>query len=243
MANYILQWLEKSFQVSPDQILTYSGLNASHSFNTEEKKNGKDMPKTKEIGPAIGSMSFNVPLSMLQNNDVKTEYEWWRDECEKGTCSYIYIGGYKFGNYEWRLNRVDLSDLVTVNDGSVWKSCKLAIGFEEFYVKTRKTKAERKAARLLKKMRKALNKAQNAKNEKAQKKAANQAAKYQKLYDDQKVKVAQEKAERAERMSKADDFKQEFYKAYQDYNTLEKPEYKEMLRKFKEQQKLIKQGA
>lgn len=187
-------WLEKTFHVTKDEILTYSGLNTSHSFTTEEKKNGKKMPKTKEVSAGIGTLSFNLSLSVLQGNNVKEEHDWWVAECEKGTYSYIYMGGQKFGNYKWRIKQVDMSDLVTINDGSIWKSCTLSIGFEEYFEQVKKTKAEKKAEKLQKKMRKAMDKAQSAKNEKARAKAAAKAADYQKKFEEQKAKVAEEKA-------------------------------------------------
>jgi hypothetical protein len=164
MAGILFKFHEKTFTVDQKQIMTYSQLSASHSFNTEEKKNGKNMPKTKEIGPGIGSLSFNLDLSMFKGNDVKAEHDWWVNECEKGSYSYIFMGGYQFGNYKWRVNRVDVSDLVTLNDGNTWKSCTLSIGFEEYYVKVKQTKAEKKAARLQKKMRKAMEKADKSIN-------------------------------------------------------------------------------
>jgi len=163
--SYTLSWKSKNFEVSAEQILTYTGFNASHSFQTEEKKNGKNMPKTKEIAPGIGSLSFDISLSMLQGNDVKSEYNWWTEKCEAGEYSEIYMGGDKFGNYKWRVTRVDIRDLVTIDNGEVWKSCTLSIGFEEYYIKVQLTKAEKKAKKLQKKAEKQLEKALSAKNE------------------------------------------------------------------------------
>jgi hypothetical protein len=230
--TFTFMWLEKTFQVTQDEILTYANLSTSHGYNTEEKKNGKKMPKTKDVGPTIGSLSFTLPLSALQGNDVKAEHDWWVSECEKGTYSYIYMGGAKFGNYKWRVNKVDMNDLVTINNGTLWKSCTLSIGFEEYYVKVKKTKAEKKAERLLKKMRRALDKSMNAKNERARAKAAAQAAKLKTQYEEQKVIAAKERAEQTKKNAQAVQLFGQYYDAL---NAGE--DYKLLLRKIKEEMK------
>ena len=225
-------WMEKTFQVTNREILTYNGLSASHSYNTEEKKNGKKMPKTKDVGPGIGTLNFSVKLSALQGNNVQDEHDWWVAECEKGTYSYIYMGGSKFGNYKWRIKQVDVSDLVTINDGTTWKSCTLSISFEEYYVKVKKTKAEKKAERLQKKMRKQMEKAQNAKSEKARAKAAAKAANLKVQYEEQKVKAAEAKAQQAQNVAQANTMIGTYYDALkggEDYKLLQrkiKEEYK-----------------
>ena len=230
--GYIFKWLEKTFQVSESEILTYSGLNASHTYNTKEKKNGKKMPKSKDVGPGIGKLNFSVALSALQGNDVKEEHDWWVAECEKGTYSYIYMGGSKFGNYKWRIKQVDVKDLVTINDGTLWKSCTLSISFEEYYVKVRKTKAEKRAARLQKKMRRQMEKAETAKSDKARAKAALKAANYKSQYEAQKVIVAKEKAKKAENAAKAVSMINSYYDQIQGGAA-----YKLLLRKLREELK------
>ena len=197
----IFKWFEKSFIVSDDEILTYNSLSASHSYNTEEKQNGKNMPKTKEIGPGIGTMNISVKLSVLTGNDVKGEHDWWVNECEKGSYSYIYMGGECFGNYKWRIKQVDISDLVTINDGELWKSCTLSISFEEYYVKVKKTKAEKKADKLQKKMRKQMEKAENAKSDSAQAKALEKTKKFADQFKTQSVEAAKAKAEKAKKIT------------------------------------------
>lgn len=230
--TFTFMWLEKTFQVTQDEILTYSDLGTSHTYKTEEKKNGKKMPKTKEVGPGIGTLSFNLKLSALTGNDVKAEHDWWVAECEKGTYSYIYMGGAKFGNYKWRVTQVNMQNLVTINNGTLWKSCDLAIGFEEYYVKVKKTKAERKAERLQKKMRRAMEKSMNAKNERARAKYAAQAAKYRTEYEAQKVIAAKERAEQERKNAQS---VQMFYTFYDQLNAGE--DYKLLQRKIKEQYK------
>lgn len=230
--TYIFMWLEKTFHVTNSEVLTYNGLSASHSYNTEEKKNGKKMPKTKDVGPGIGTLNFSVKLSALQGNDVKEEHDWWVAECEKGTYSYIYMGGSKFGKYKWRIKQVDVADLVTINDGSLWKSCTLSISFEEYYVKVKLSKAEKKAARLQKKMRKAMEKAQNAKNEKARAKAAAKAANLKTQYEEQKVKAAEDRAKQAANVAQANTMIGTYYDALKGGET-----YKNLQRKIKEEYK------
>jgi len=200
----IFKWFEKIFFVSNDQILTYNSLSASHSYNTEEKKNGKKMPKTKDIGPGIGTMNISVKLSALTGNDVKGEHDWWVKECGKGSYSYIYMGGERFGDYKWRIKQVDISDLVTINDGELWKSCTLSISFEEYYVKVKKTKAEKKADKLQKKMRKQMEKAENAKNEQARTKALEKTKKLAEQFTAQSVEAAKARAEQAKIITQVD---------------------------------------
>ncbi len=193
----IFKWFEKIFYVSDSEILTYSGMSASHSYNTEEKKNGKKMPKTKDVGPGIGTMNFSMKLSVLKGNDVKAEHDWWVAECEKGSYSYIYMGSTKFGKYKWRIKQVDISDLVTINDGTLWKSCTLSVSFEEYYVKAKMTKAEKRAAKLQKKLRKQIEKAENAKNEAARTKALSKVETLATQYVEAKVKAAEAAADAA----------------------------------------------
>ena len=209
----IFKWLEKSFEVSNKQILTYNSLSASHSFQTEEKKNGKNMPKTKEVAPGIGSLNITVKLSATYGNNVKNEHDWWVNECEKGTYSFIYMSGVQFGNYKWRIKQVDVSDLLTseivvkndrgeiTSSDILWKSCTLSIGFEEYYVKVKLTKAEKKAAKLQKKMRKQMAKAENAKNEKAREKALQKAETLAVQFKEQETAAAVAISERAKTLA------------------------------------------
>ena len=198
MAFFIFSWASKTFRVSDKEILTYNGLSASHSYNTEEKKNGKKMPKTKDVGPGIGTLNFSIYLSALQGNDVKAEHDWWIEKCEEGEYSYILMGAEKFGRYKWRIKQVDVNDLITINEGTLWKSCKLSISFEEYYIKVKKTKAQRKAEKLQKKIEKSMEKALNANNEKAIAKAEKQAEKARAQYEANKQKVAEEVAKQAQ---------------------------------------------
>lgn len=201
----IFKWKDKTLFVTNEQIYTYNSLNSSHSYNTEEKKNGKEMPKTKDVGPGIGTLSINVKLSALTGNDVKTEHDDWVERCEKGLYDYIFMGGMQFGNYKWRIKQVDVSDLVTINDGETWKSCTLSISFEEYYVKVKKTKAQKKAEKLQKKMWKQLQKAENSTKEKARTKALEKAKTLATQFIEAKTQAAAEMAERAKIVASIDD--------------------------------------
>ena len=203
--TYIFKWHEKAFRVCASEILTYNGFSASHSFITEEKKNGKNIPKTKEVSPGIGTASFSIDLSRNQGNNVKAEHDWWVDECEKGTYSFMYMGGTQFGKYKWRVKQVDVSDLVTFADGDTWKSCKLSISFEEYYVKVKLTKEEKKANKLQKKLRKAIEKAENAKNDKARDKAMAKAETLAAQFKEAKEKAAEKRAEKAKVIKETDE--------------------------------------
>lgn len=201
----IFKWKDKTLFVTNEQIYTYNSLSASHSYNTEEKKNGKKMPKTKDVGPGIGTLSINVKLSALTGNDVKAEHDSWVERCEKGLYAYIFMGGTQFGNYKWRIKQVDVSDLVTINDGETWKSCTLSISFEEYYVKVKKTKAQKKAEKLQKKMWKQLEKAENSTKEKARTKALEKAKTLAAQFVEAKTQAAAEMAERAKIVTSIDD--------------------------------------
>mgnify|MGYP002622301409 CR=1 FL=1 len=188
----ILAWNDKELDVTGGQIYTFSGWNASSSFKTEEKKNGKKMPKSKAVSPGQGKVSFDVTLSYMMGIDVRAEYGWWRDECNKGTESLMYFGYQQYGSYKWRLIGVDQSGLETMRDGS-WMKCRMSLTFEESFYKVKLSKLERKAQKLAKKVERQTKKAINAKSEAARQKAIQKAAAAQKELLELQKKIAEEK--------------------------------------------------
>ena len=185
----ILIWADKELEVSGDKIYTFSGWSSSSAFRTEEKKNGKKMPKSQAVSPDRGSVSFSIMLSQQVGLDVKAEYEWWREECNKGTESLLYLGEEQFGTFKWRLTGVDQSDLITLKDGT-WVKCKMSLKFEESWYKVKLTKLQKKAKRLAKKLERQTKKVLKAKNEAAKEKAAQKAAKIKKQAEEAQAAAA-----------------------------------------------------
>lgn len=171
----IIAWNYKELNVSDEQIYSFSNWSASTTYKTEEKKNGKDMPKSTPVSPGRGKVSFDVQLSYRMGIRVEEEYYWWRDECMKGTESLLYFSYRQYGPYKWRLVGVDQADLKTLGNGS-WISCRMTLTFEESYYKAKLTKLERKAKRLAKKLERQTNRAIRAKSDKAREKAIARAA-------------------------------------------------------------------
>lgn len=192
-ARDILMWNDKTFHVSADEVLTFKEFSSSSSYSTEQADNGSKMPKSKDKNPNIGSVKFTINLSAMQGNDCKAEYNWWRDECNKGTYSNLYLGMGQFGDYKWRLTKVDLNNLVTLKDGA-WKSCSISVSFEEYWVKIKKTKLEKKAEKLAKKLAKQIKKAQNSKSKKAREQAALKAADLTRQLQATNKEIAEKKA-------------------------------------------------
>lgn len=211
----ILNWNDKLFSVSSDEIMTFANWASSSSYSTEEKANGKGMAKTQLVAPGIGTITFTIMLRQSLGHDVKAEYDWWRTQCNKGTASYMFLGAHQYGEYKWLLTKVDQINLITFKDGS-WKSCDLTITFEEFFVKVKQTKLQKKATKLAKQLEKAISKAISAKNEKAREKAAKQAAKLQKQYEDAQVAAAKEAAELYKAQVEAEKAVEEAMKRYYD---------------------------
>lgn len=193
MSDKVLQWNNKTLEISGNKIYSFSGWSSSSSYETDETANGKNMPKNTAKNPGVGQVSFSIYLHHGMGIDVKTEYEWWRKECNKGTESLIYIGDEQFGEYKWRLTGVSQSDLKVIGNG-IWKSCQMQLSFAESYVKVKKTKLEKKAAKLAKKLEKAIKKAEKAKTKKALQSAAKKAAKLKKQMEAAQVKAAEQKA-------------------------------------------------
>ena len=193
MSDKVLQWNNKTLEITGKKIYSFTGWSSSSSFETDETANGKNMPKNTAKNPGIGQVSFNIYLHQGMGIDVKTEYDWWRKECNKGTESLLYIGDEQFGDYKWRLTGVSQSDLQVIGNG-VWKSCQMSLSFAESYVKVKKTKLEKKAAKLAKKLAKAIKKAEKAKSKKALAAAAKKAAKLKKQMEAAQIKAAEQKA-------------------------------------------------
>jgi len=191
----VLLWNDKELEVSGDKIYTFSGWSATSSYKTEEKENGKKMPKSKALSPGMGSISFDVTLSWQMGVDVKDEYEWWRTQCNEGTQSLLYLGEQQFGAYKWRLTGVNQTGLITLKDGT-WKQCKMNLSFEESWYKVRLTRLERKAKRLAKRLARQTKKVENAKTEAAKEKAAAKAAKTKKEAEEAAAAAAKEKADK-----------------------------------------------
>lgn len=171
----VLAWNDRELEVAGDKVYTFTGWSSSSSFKTEEKKNGKKMPKSEAVSPGRGSVSFEVALSYALGVDVEGEYLWWRDECMKGTESLMYFGYKQFGSYKWRLVGVDQSELRTLRDG-LWISCRMTLTFEESYCKVRLSKLEKRAKKLAKKLERLTKRAINAKSQAARDKLIQKAA-------------------------------------------------------------------
>lgn len=138
------QFDKKQFYIGANDLNTFSAFSVTSSIETEDKKNGEKMPvaTTKNIG--VGEMSISIPLNEVYTDNsadknvskktittVRSEYEWWRNACNKGLTSYFYIGKKQVGNNRWKVVGCSLSDLIVNRDGT-WRKCKVDITFKEY---------------------------------------------------------------------------------------------------------------
>ena len=138
------QFDKKQFYIGPNDMNTFSSFSSSSSLETEEKRNGQKMPvaTTKNVG--VGEMSITIPLHEIYSDNtadknvskktkttVRSEYEWWRNACEKGLTSYFYIGKKQFGKYRWKVAGCSIAELVVNLDGT-WRKCKVNVSFKEY---------------------------------------------------------------------------------------------------------------
>ena len=212
----ILSWADKVMTVSSEEILTFNNWRASSSYETQQGSGSKSkMPKTTEVSPGIGSISFSIGLNQALGNDVKAEYEWWRQQCNAGTVSLMYLGSQQFGNYKWRIVKVDQDNLICAGDG-MWMSCDLSLTFEEYYVVTKKTKEQKQAEKLRKQMEKLAKLAVNAKNEKQREKYAKRAAAMKRKYEAALVEAARKEAEKIKAQKEAEEKTEKLIARYYD---------------------------
>lgn len=218
----IFNWNDKLFSVNTDKIYTFNNWSSTSAYKTQtedsassgkgkksattlskkikanKKKKDKGgntiMPTSTEAGPELGKVSFEVYLDYRLGVNVLDEYKWWRDQCNLGTVSLMYLGTKQFGDYNWRIVGAEISDVKTSRNGN-WLTGTMKLDFEEYYEKQKYSKDEKKATKLQQKIEKQMLKAMTAKNTKKADKAAQKAAKYMTQLDALNTKIATQKAE------------------------------------------------
>ena len=138
------QFHTKQFYIGQNDLNTFSSFSSSSSLETEDKENGQNMPVATNKHIGVGDMSITIPLNEVYSDNtanknvskkmktsVRSEYEWWRDACQKGLTSYFYIGKKQFGGNRWKVVGCSISDLVVNANGS-WRKCKVTVSFKEY---------------------------------------------------------------------------------------------------------------
>lgn len=127
----IASYQKKVFNVSNNSRYTFDSLEWSGTLETEAQDKIKQKPSTYIKGEGLGSMSFDIPLRIGANLDVRAEIEAWEAIKAKGAADYFILGTKPLGKTKWLLKSVAVSDTEIDGKGRMLKAS-LKLSFDEY---------------------------------------------------------------------------------------------------------------
>ena len=112
------RWNGHFFEVSPDVIRGFTGLQIKGSSETEDKTKDKQKYVTrKNSKPA--EVSITVNLNRMVNVDVRSETMSFVEEALSGATDYFYVGSKKLVNCKLMLTDVQVKE-INIISGDQW---------------------------------------------------------------------------------------------------------------------------
>jgi hypothetical protein len=127
----IASFSKKVFSVSGNKIYTFSGLQYSSSYATEDQDVEGKKPSTYKKGPGLNTMDFSVKLDAAFKINPKKEINDWESIKDTGIPYVFILGNKSFGKNKWLLVDVSASDMNIDNVGNIL-SANLSLKFTEY---------------------------------------------------------------------------------------------------------------
>lgn len=122
---------KKVFEIKPGKILTFDGMQYGTSLETEKQDAAGQKPSTYIKGPGLDTLSITTQAKLQLGVDPITEMAEWRAVMQAKKPQYLVIGGRPFGQNQWLLVDVQMSD-TTLDGGARITECTLSLKFDEW---------------------------------------------------------------------------------------------------------------
>lgn len=134
---------KKKFTVSRDKVYTPDDIKGGASLKTELVDKSGYKPRTKILGPELGTFSLGFLVSKELGVNPRKEMESWTAIVESGEPENLIIGDKPYGKYKW-LAKVLNFDIREANDSGDIISAYLSVTFEEYTGKSTETASKKK---------------------------------------------------------------------------------------------------
>ena len=119
-----------SFGVSSYKVLTFKDFkrNIAPKLAAHEVIGAK--PILEFVSPGAESINMNIEVNQLFNADPDDEFRKLQQMAQKGTTSYLVIGGKPIGDNPWAIESVEQDALVHDGMGNIVKA-RMAVTLKE----------------------------------------------------------------------------------------------------------------
>ena len=134
--GYKAQWGPMGFLVSPDKIVPFENLATSITLKTDNGNSSSGSSSTNVRGREPQPISFTTKYMRALGVDPRERFEAWSELV--GQSYPLYIGDKRFGPEKMILTGINMSELVTSNNGD-FLALKLDITMQEDTKSTKKS--------------------------------------------------------------------------------------------------------
>jgi len=127
----IASFSKKVFSVSSNKIYTFSGLQYSSNYSTEDQDVEGKKPSTYKKGPGLNAMDFSVKLDASFKINPRKEITEWENIKDAGIPYVFILGNKALGKNKWLLVDVSASDMNIDNAGNILLA-NLSLKFTEY---------------------------------------------------------------------------------------------------------------
>jgi hypothetical protein len=122
-------WNGKRWEVSPSRIMALNGFSTGYRLKNASNTDSEGKAPSDVRGLELMQLSFTTRIGDAAGVDVRAEIESWA--ALVGASAPFVLGGKRFGESDFRLVQVGLSNAV-IDDFGRFRESELALQFEEF---------------------------------------------------------------------------------------------------------------
>jgi len=121
----------KVFEITENQIYTFSDFQYSSTLETEKQDAAGQKPSTYNKGPGLDSLSIKVRLSVDLGLNPRNELGDWLEIKDAGIAYPLILGNNPFRPNKWLLVDIQASEEVIDNQGNIL-ALTLTLKFDEY---------------------------------------------------------------------------------------------------------------
>ncbi len=125
----VARWNNRTFEVSPELIRGFTGLQIKGSSETEDKEISKEKFVTRKNAKPT-EISLTVGLNALLGCDVRNEAMQFIADAKAGETGYFYIGNKKLVTCQLMLTEASISETQITASGK-WVSAQVQLSFKQ----------------------------------------------------------------------------------------------------------------
>ena len=137
------RWGPFSFLVSPSKIVPFDNFSTSVTLKADNGNDTSGKSSTNTRGLELQPMTFSTKYMRALGVDPRERYEAW--VAQVGNSYPLYIGDKRFGPAKMKLTGVNMSELITNNNGG-FLSVTLDVTLQEAKQKATKTSSKSKSS-------------------------------------------------------------------------------------------------